>query len=322
MNSSNSFPKKILDTFNSNMAVFIFLILFIYNSLTTPNFFDATTLINLVNQSTSLILVALGATLVISAGCIDISLGSGFGWSAVVFGLMLQQTGNLFIAFFAAMISATIVGVINGTLVAKFGIQSMIATMSMMYILRSLARAITKNIIIRFGQTLFNDLLLNRVFGVIPFQLIMIVFAAIFCLILFKHSRYGIYFEACGDNYNATKTAGLRVVFYITMAYVICNIFAAIGGIVDASVVSSADPILLGQFFEFRAIAATVIGGTPITGGKPNVIGSIFGVFILKLVNMMIQMNNVSANWSFVITALIIIGAIIIQNMKNMREKK
>lgn len=321
MNSTISFKKKIFEIFNNNMALFVFLLLFVYNSITTPNFFHGTTLINLVNQSTSLILVALGATLVIAAGCIDISLGSGFGWNAVIFGLALQLSGSLLIAFLAAIVSATIIGVINGTLVARFGIQAMIATMAMMYILRSLTRAITGCNIIRFGRTLFNDLLLNHIFGIIPFQFIMIVVATVFILVLVKKSKYGIYFEACGDNYLAAKTAGIRTVFYVILAYVLCNILTAFAGILDASVVNSADPMLLGLYFEFRAIAATVIGGTPITGGKPNVIGTVFGVFILKIVNMMIQMNNISAYWSYVITALIIIGAIIIQNVKKIRER-
>ena len=256
MNSTTQGKRKIADVLNSNMALFIFLLLFIYNSITTPNFFNVTTLINLVNQSTSLILVALGSTLVIAAGCIDISLGSGFAWNAVIFGLMIQQTSNFAVSLLVTVISAAIIGIINGTLVARFGIQAMIATMSTMYIFRSLTKAITGCSIVRFRNQWLNDLLMSRLFGVIPVQFIMIVVATIFLLILVKRSKYGIYFEACGDNYLAAKTAGIRTVLYSVLAYVICNILTAFGGILDASVVNSADPMLLGQSFEFRAIAA------------------------------------------------------------------
>lgn len=314
--------KLALNIVNNYMAILIFAFLFIYNSLTTPNFFHIQTLINLVNQSTSLILVALGVTLVISAGCIDISLGSGFAWNALIFAIIIRQTGSVAFALLCAVLSATIIGIINGTLVARFGIQAMIATMATMYIFRSLSRAISNSSMISFRNEWLGNFLLNRVFGTIPIQFFMIVLATLFALVLVKRSKYGVYFEACGDNYLAANTAGLKTVFYTIFAYVICNIFTALGGILDASVINSVDPVILGQFFEFRAIAAAVIGGTPITGGKPNIIGTVFGVFILKLVNMMINMNNISANWSFVITALIIIGAIIIQNLNRLGERR
>lgn len=317
-----SFRSRFFIWLNNNMAVFIFLLLFIYNSLTTPNFFHFQTIINLVNQSTSLILVALGSTLVISAGCIDISLGSGFAWNALIFAMIIQKTGNVALALFAAIISATIIGIINGTLVARFRIQAMIATMATLYIFRSLSRAISNSSMIRFRNEWLGNFLLSRVFGAIPKQFFMITLATIFVLVLVRRSKYGVYFEACGDNYLAANTAGLKTVLYTILAYVICNIFTALGGILDASVINSVDPVILGQFFEFRAIAAAVIGGTPITGGKPNIIGTVFGVFILKIVNMMINMNNISAYWSFVVTAIIIIGAIIIQNLNKLKEKR
>ena len=307
--------------FGNNMALMFLVVLFIYNSIVTTNFFSMITIRNLINQSTSLILMGLGQTLIISAGCIDISMGSGFCWGAVVFGLMIQLTGNVAIALIVCIASAAVVGLINGVLVGHFKIQTMIVTMAMMYILRSVSKAVTKCAIVRFRNDWLNGFIVKKFFGVIPVQLFIVLIATIIILVIVKRSRLGVYFEACGDNLIAAKTAGIRTELYIIVVYVIGNSLAFLGGVYDAAVVSSVDPTSLGIGYEFVAIAAAVIGGTPIIGGRPNVLGTVFGVCILKLISMMIQMNNISSDWSYVITAVIIFAAIIVQNFRKIRGK-
>ncbi len=313
--------KKIVQFSINNMALLFFLVLFLYNSIATPNFFSVVTVRNLINQSTALILVALGATLIISAGCIDISLGSGFCWGAVVFGLTVQSTGSIILALLISIVSAIVVGLINGYLVGRFSIQPMIVTMAMMYILRSISKAVTECAVVRFGTSEIKSFVTLKLFGVVPIQLFIAIIATVLVFIIVKKSKLGIYLEACGNNLNAAKTVGIKTVLCIVAAYIIGNILACLGGIYDASVVSSVDPTKLGLEFEFRAIAAVVIGGTPIDGGRPNVIGTVFGVFILKLISMMIQMNNISSEWSYVVTAVIIIFAILVQNFSKIRGR-
>lgn len=314
--------EKVIKFCVDNMAVLFFLLLFCYNSIITPNFFSFTTIRNLINQSTSLILVALGATLIISSGCIDISLGSGFCWGAVVFGLIVQSTGSIWLGLLVSICSAVVIGIINGYLVSRFHIQPMIVTMAMMYILRSVSKAVTECAVVRFGNSQIKSFVSMKLFGVIPVQFFVAFMATLAVYLIVRKSKLGIYLEACGNNLNAAKTAGIRTVACIVAAYIIGNVFTCLGGIYDASVVSSVDPTKLGLEFEFRAIAAVVIGGTPIAGGRPNVIGSVFGVIILKLISMMIQMNNITSEWSYVVTALIIIAAILMQNVSKIRGKE
>ncbi|MFR3753279.1 MAG: ABC transporter permease [Enterocloster sp.] len=135
-----------------------------------------------------------------------------------------------------------------------------------------------------------------------------------------ENSFWYLQVEACGDNLDAAKKSGIRVVFYTVTAYVICNLLTAMAGIFDAGSVSSADPMALGILMEMDAIAATVIGGTSITGGRPNFVGTVFGVFILQIITIMINMNNISEQWSYIITAAIIIAAVVFQNLKKMKE--
>ena len=110
------------------------------------------------------------------------------------------------------------------------------------------------------------------------------------------------------------------MVFCTVLAYVICNLLTALAGIFDAGSVSSADPMAMGILLEMDAIAATVIGGTSISGGKPNFIGTVFGVFILQIITIMINMNNISEQWSYIVTAAIIIVAVVFQNLRKRKE--
>ncbi len=314
--------QKVLHFLTSYMTMICFAVLFIYNSFVTPNFLSMITVRNLINQSTSLLLVSFGSMIIISSGNIDISLGSGFCWGAVVFAMVVNSTGSVTLALFIMLLSAILVGVINGVLVGHFRIQSMIVTMAMMYILRSVSEAVTKCASIRFDAGYISDLITFKLWNSIPAQFFIVIFFTLIMFLIVKKSRLGVYFEACGDNLIAARTAGIRTDLYIIIAYVIGNVLAALGGIYDTTVVSSVNPTSIGLEFEFRAIAAVVIGGTAISGGHPNILGTAFGVLILKLINMMIQMNNVSAEWSYVITALIIITAILIQNVEKIRRKK
>lgn len=314
--------QKIIHFLTNYMTLICFAALFIYNSIATPNFFSWITARNLINQSTSLILVSFGAMIVISSGNIDISLGSGFCWGAIVFAIVTNATGSVVLGLIIAVLSAAVIGIINGTLVGRFGIQSMIVTMAMMYILRSVSEAVTKCASVRFDAGFISDMIVAKIFGDIPAQLFLLIIVTLIMFLIVKHARLGVYFEACGDNLVAAKTAGIRANLYIVVAYVIGNVLACLGGIYDTAVVSSVNPTNVGLEFEFRAIAAVVIGGTSISGGHPNIIGTVFGVLILKLISMMIQMNNVTSEWSYVITALIIIVSILIQNFDDIRRKK
>lgn len=121
----------------------LFAALFAINCFITPNFANWYTVRSIITQSTSLMLIAIGATFVISAGYIDISLGSGMAWNSVLFALVLKSTGSVWIAFTVMLLSATVIGLINGINTSYFKIQPMIATMSMMYILRAFSKVLT-----------------------------------------------------------------------------------------------------------------------------------------------------------------------------------
>jgi ribose/xylose/arabinose/galactoside ABC-type transport system permease subunit len=128
--------------------------------------------------------------------------------------------------------------------------------------------------------------------------------------------RYGSYIEAYGNNPMAAKICGINTVKVVIIAYVVCALFAWMSGMLEAAMISAADPSKTGKDMEMNAIAAVVIGGTPITGGYPNVIGSVCGAFLLQIITMMANMNNLAYSITLIIKAGIIVFALFFHGFK------
>jgi ribose transport system permease protein len=158
--------------------------------------------------------------------------------------------------------------------------------------------------------------------GVVPIQLFVWLLIIIAVYVLLRKTRFGVYVEAFGDNQIATKISGVNVVAVIVSAHALCSFFAGIAGLLETSLANSSDPNTLGQLMELDAIAATAIGGTPMTGGKPNIFGSVIGVFIITLITIMVNMNNISYAWSLILKTLVLVVALYMQNMRNKESLK
>ena len=296
------------------MAPIIFFLLFAVNCVTTKNFFSINTVWNLIMQSTANVFISIGVTIVISGGGIDIAIGSTMAICAIAFAFTLNATGSVVVAFLAAIVLGAGCGAISGVLIAKFKIQAMIATMAMMYILRSLSKVVTRGATISYYNAFLSKFAFYRIGG-IPIQVFIILVVTIAAYLLVNKTKFGVYVEACGDNYKASYTSGIRVVKCLTATYAICGVTAALAGIQESLLVSSSDPNNMGLAYEMDAIAATIVGGTAITGGKPNIIGTVFGAFTLKLITQMINMNNIQFEYSYIVKAVVIILAVLIRNI-------
>ena len=305
--------------FNTMVAPAVFLLLFFFNCVFTKNFASINTIWNLVMQTTAVLLISLGMTMVISGGGIDISIGSIMAITAMTFAKTINATDSVALALLLSFAVGVVCGLINGVVVARFHIQPMIATMAMMYILRSLSKVWSNGGTVSFNSSL-SKWVYYRIGGVLPIQVFIILAAGILFFILAYYTRFGVYVEACGNNLSAARSAGVRVIFYSIMTYVLCGVMAASAGILESLMVSSADPINLGEAYEMDAIAATVVGGTPIAGGKPNIVGTIFGAFTLQMITQMINMNNVQFEYTYVVKSVVIILAVLAHSIKNRRR--
>lgn len=300
--------KELLKKYNVYLAL---LLLIILNSIITPNFLNINTPWNIIIQGTTIMLVSLGMTVAIASGGIDISIGPIMALSAIVFARLLEK--SLLMALVCALVLAIACGCLNGLIIARFSIQPMIVTLGMMNMVRGFAELVNDGRTYSFMHPVISELAFFRIGGLIPIQLLVNVVAITVMYLLVKKMRFGAYVEALGDNPKAAKLSGIRVARLLIGIYTLNGLMSGLAGLVEATWMSAADPINFGLQIEVDAIASTAIGGTNMAGGKANLVGTVAGVFIMQIITVMVNMNNVPYAYSLVIKTLVVIIAVSVQ---------
>lgn len=292
------------------LSSMILVLLLLFNMLFTKNFISSVTVTNLITQSTKIILLSLGMTLVIATSGIDISVGSAMGLAAIISAIFLKSGKPLGIIF--SLLVILIFGLISGFLITRFKLLPMVVTLSMFYIMRGVAKGISVRGTVSYSYPKLTNFFINPVLGNLPIHFFIIILSIISMFILVNRTRFGIYVELYGNNPIAAKICGINTSLLLIGCYMISMFFAWVSGNVEMIMVSSADPSKIGLDLEIDAIAATLIGGTPVTGGTPNIIGSVSGAILLQLITMMTNMHNVPYSFSLIVKAFIILLALFI----------
>ena len=298
-------------------AIAMLVVLVVFNSIFTNNFFATGTINNIITQCCSTIIVSMGMTLVISTGGIDIGVGSVMALSAVVTAKYMPAMG-LFPALLLALVCCLAVGCINGFLIGKLKLQAMVITLGMQLAIRGLAKVICDGRDIYFnklGET-GEQLALwgsTKIGGSVPVQIIPIVLAVVAIWILAKKTVLGRQIQAVGDSVKSSTLSGINAPKTMMIVYGLSSVLAAIAGIFESARVTVAAGSSTGQLAELDAIAAVVIGGTPMSGGKPNVIGTVIGALIMQMITLTCVMNNIPDEYAQVLKAVIIVFAVYIQ---------
>lgn len=310
MNAALISPRIFLSKYVAAIALCI---LVLFNVFFTSHFASWVTFTNLFTQATKVALVGLGMTFIIASGGIDISVGSAMGLGSVIAAIAILN-GNLLVVFVSIVI---ILGfsVISGYLDSKLMILPLVSTLALMYIMRGLARGISGRGTVTYNNPELTKFFITPIGGVIPMHFFVLLVVAVVMYIVVNKMKFGFDLEAYGNNRIAATISGINTSKTIMICYIICGIMCWIGGVLVMGMVGSADPARVGLDVEVDAIAATVVGGTPITGGHPNIIGTICGVFLLQVITMMVNMNNVAYAYSLMIKASIIVLAIISHNL-------
>jgi len=298
-------------------AIMLLLLLMILNSLFTPNFFRIGNLNNVITQICPTILCGMGMTLVISTGGIDISVGSVMAIAGVLTAKLMPDIG-LLPAILAALVISILIGCFAGIMIGKLRLQAMVITLGMMLGLRGVAQVLCGGRDIYFnklGQTgkMLSLLGTYKIGGQIPVQILPIVTAVLVVWVLVEKTVFGRQIQAVGDNMKSSSLAGINTSLVLMIVYAVSSAFAASAGIFQAARVSVAAGSSLGQMAELDAIAAVVIGGTPMSGGKANVLGTLVGALIMQMITLTCVMNNIPDQYAQVFKALIIIFAVFIQ---------
>ena len=282
--------------------------------------------IDILNQGSKVMVLAIGMTLVIATGGIDISVGAVMAIAGAIAALLISllDAGSFpgasmgpslywIIPVIAALVLATVAGFWNGMLVAGFGIQPMVATLVLMVAGRGVAQLITDGQIITFtnpglvflcnGHALF-----------LPFSVWIVVTMYVIAGLLTRKTAFGLFIESVGNNERASRYAGIEARRIKWLTYVICGFCAGIAGLLAASNIKCADSNNAGLYLELDAILATVIGGTSMAGGRFFLSGSLVGAILIQTLTTTMYMKNVSPAIVAVPKAMVVIIVCLLQS--------
>jgi ribose transport system permease protein len=293
-----------------NFIVLSLLALIVFFGLTTDNFFSAVTLKTILNQLPALTVVTVGMTLVLIAAGIDLSVGSVQGFAATVVGVAAVSWGlPLPLACLAGILTGLLCGAVNGALVAYFSLPSFIVTLGMLEIARGLAYLVTDSQTVYIGASIQAIALPIPGTGMSPALLValLVVVAGQFLL---KRTVFGRHLVAIGSNEQAARMSGIDARPYRLAVLAGAGALAGLGGVFNAAYLGSADPNA-GIGLELSAIAAAVIGGTSLMGGRGSVAGAFAGVLIIAILQNGLAQLGVTEPSKRLVTGAVIVLAVL-----------
>ena len=310
---------KIFELLKKNGGLLAFFILLIFNAAFTPNFLQAQTLFVNISQVATIAIVAIGMTLVIATGGIDLSVGAVMALSGALAPLIfLSKFGVDFpalamvAAFIFPLIAALLCGAFNGALVSFLNVQPIIATLILFISGRGIAQVLTNGNLQTFNNPTFSYLGTGKLFG-LPIQGWLAFGLAVLVFLLVKRTSFGRYLLAVGGNEEAARLSGGPVKVIKICAYMICSFLAGIAGMIVVAINSASDAGRNGDLMELDAIAAAVVGGALLQGGRAPIFGAVLGAIIIQLVKYTLLANGIEDEVALVAKALIIILAVYFQ---------
>ena len=297
-------------------------------SLASPNFFQVSNIMAILQATSVNGVLAVGVTLIIITGGIDLSIGTLMTFCAVMTGVVLTWAGMpLLLGVLTSIATGALCGLISGTFVAKMKIPPFIATLGMMLMLKGLSLIVTGTKPIYFNDTPgFSEIaqgsLIGRIVPAFPVPngvLILFIVSAAVAWILGR-TVLGRYTFALGSNEEAVRLSGVNTDAWKMAIYALAGGICGIAGLLIASRLNSAQPAL-GLGYELEAIAAVVIGGTSLAGGRGTILGTLIGALIMSVLTNGLRVMSVAPEWQTVVTGAIIIVAVYADQMRR-REAK
>lgn len=312
------------------------LIIAIFASL-SPNYLDADNLIIMARHVAINAIVAIGMLMVILHGGIDLSVGSTVGLSGIVAGYLLQGFNlplselvaypAVWVVVLIAVGVGALIGLVNGLLVSRLSVAPFIATLGMLYVGRGLALVISNGETFTalrgdpaLGNTGFLTVLAGRPFGIPMPVWCMIAFGVVFSVLLTR-TPFGRWLYATGGNQRAAELSGVPVKRVMTRVYVLSGICSAVVGLLLTADLPAATP-RAGEFYELNAIAAVVIGGAALSGGRGTIRGTLIGAFVIGFLVDGLVLVGVSVFWQQVIKGAVIILAVAVDQAQQKLQKR
>jgi ribose transport system permease protein len=291
-------------------------------------FLEVGNLTDILRQVSEIGIMAVGMTLVILTAGIDLSVGSTLALATSLTGLCLTTwapatgaSGKIVFAVSCALAGSAVVGALNGFVIASLRIQPFIVTLASMIGIRGLARRLTNNTNIDFGFGSDAGSVFARIGS--EKSIVVAVLVAVFVVfsVLLSRTVFGRRVRAIGDNQTAAVYAGLPIKETKVYVYTWCGVLAGLAGVIHSAQNHQGNPNA-GISYELEAIAAVVIGGTSLAGGKGSMAGTLVGTLIMGILTNMLRLNNVDSNTEMMLKAVIIIAAVWIQQFDAARFGK
>lgn len=288
-------------------AVWMLLLVGIVLTIASPVFLTHNNLMNVGLATSVAALLAVGQTYVIILAEIDLSVGAALGFTAVVTAQTLRDHG-LVAGVAAGVAAGAAIGLVNGLLVTKTRMPSFIATLATMSVLSGLSLQLTKGNPVAVTDYDFQGIGQNRIAGVpVPVVIMLVVFAAAGYLL--ARTRFGRHVYATGDNTEAARLSGVRTDRVKILAFVVSGVLAALAGFILTARLSTAEPTA-GTGLELEAIAAVIIGGTSLAGGRGTLLGTLVGALVLGVIDNGMNLLDVSPFLQNVVKGLVILLAV------------
>ncbi|MGV3491177.1 MAG: ABC transporter permease [Devosia sp.] len=308
---------RISGAFHRLLAFSGLLALVVVFSLASPNFLQTQNILAILQATSVNGVLAVAATLVIITGGIDLSVGTLMTFCAVIAGVILTYMGlPLPLGLAGALLTGLVCGTISGFIIAKLKVPPFIATLGMMLILKGLSLVVSGTKPIYFNDTPgFNQIALGSIVGQIfpavpiPNGVLVLFAVALLAAFVLTKTALGRYTFALGSNEEAVRLSGVNVDRWKIAVYATAGSICGVAGILIASRLNSAQPAL-GQGYELDAIAAVVIGGTSLSGGRGTVLGTLIGALIISVLANGLRILSVAQEWQTVVTGTIIILAV------------
>ena len=294
-------------------SIIALLVLIAIVSSISPNFFTIDNLLNILRQTSVNAIIAVGMTFVILTAGIDLSVGSILALTGAVAASLVNMELSIFVVIPLVLLFGTLLGGISGVIVAKGKVQAFIATLVTMTLLRGVTMVYTDGRPISLGFSDFADqfsfLGTGYLLG-IPFPIWLMAIIFIVAWYLLKHTPIGRYIYALGGNEAATSLSGINVDKVKIFVYAVSGLLATVAGLIVTSRLSSAQPTA-GVSYELDAIAAVVVGGTSLMGGKGRITRTLIGALIIGFLNNALNLLDISSYYQMIAKSIVILLAVL-----------
>lgn len=301
-----------------SLAFGALIILFVFFSLASPNFLTWSNISGILLSTAVIGIMALGTTFVIITGGIDLSIGTGMTLSAVMTGLLIVNFGlPVWLGIIGGVATGALIGLVNGLNVAILGLPPFIATLAMMMVAQGLSLILSGVKPIYFSNVApnFKDTAIGSIIPGLPNAVVITALLALFAAFMLGKTLLGRYTYAIGSNEEAVRLSGVDTKKWKIAIYSFAGIFTGFAGVIIAARLDSAQP-QIGMGYELQAIAAVIIGGTSLMGGRGTILGTVIGALIMSVVINGLRILSIQTEWQTVVVGLVILLAVYADNLR------